>query len=363
MLPVLLLSGFHAIAGVGDPVDGHPNWSERDLHLWTNAARVAPLSFPKDAEQGGCSTDDWAGQVPVAPLRWNDALGRVARAHSADMAQTGELSHHSSDGTSMVERIQAAYGDRKAFAENVARGYPEARMAVLSGWMCSPGHRKNLLEPRYDEVGLGAVDVWFTQDLGDGGWTPHRINAAVHHPQEPVDSVTFWTDVWHPDDVAPEWVQVVVDGEVVALEQAFGSDGQGVWRGTLAVDGRCRPWFVEAAWSDGVVRWPAGGSYGVGECDFDDVEAGWLALQLEPGEGPHDPDWRDPSSPEGNDESDSDGTDDPETPRLTNLCATSPTPAGGLLLLAAFGLTRRRVRGRPGSGTDRRAGPRTPPRR
>ncbi|MFK7931715.1 MAG: CAP domain-containing protein [Myxococcota bacterium] len=363
MFLLLLSSVFVAQAGVGDPVDGHPSWLERDLHLWTNAARMAPHDFAKDAQDGGCDVDDWAKAGRVPPLRYNLSLARVARTHSADMHLTGELSHDSSDGRTMIERIQAAYGSDKAFGENVARGYPTARMAVLSGWMCSDGHRVNLLHSRYDEVGHGAVERWFTQDFGDGGGQPNPINSAVHEPEQPVDRVTFWSDTWSGVGATPDAVDVVLDGRVVTLAQVAGVGGGGLWTGDAAVDGRCSPWFVEAQWADRTVRWPESGSYAMGDCLFDDPGAGWLATQVERGAGPFDPDWLDPDA--GTDGTD--GTDDTDPPsggrRLTHLCAAQPGPLTGLGALLVLGLIRRRrAPARPATRTARRAEPQKPPR-
>ena len=42
-------------------------------------------------------------------------------------------------------------------AENIAAGYPTAE-DVVSGWMNSPGHRANILSPKYTEVGVGVVN-------------------------------------------------------------------------------------------------------------------------------------------------------------------------------------------------------------
>ena len=205
MLP-LLLALSHAHAGVGDPIDGHPTLAERDVHLWTNAARAAPIDFEKDNARGGCDPDDFEQRDPVQPVRWHHDLGVIARAHSVDMSTTGELSHDSSDGTSMVERIQGAYGTGKAFAENVGRGYLDGRSEVLEGWMCSDGHRHNLLDPRWDEAGLGEHQSFWTQDLGAGGVLPHPINVGYHEPAAPTQDVTFWVDTWSSHGDTPDVV-------------------------------------------------------------------------------------------------------------------------------------------------------------
>jgi len=344
MVLLLTLLAAPSLAGTGDPIDGTPSWAERDLHVWTNVARIAPHAFPKDADEGGCSPSEWATTPPTRPLRFHLDLARVARQHSQDLRSADQgLSHDSTDGTDMVERIQPVYGPGKAFGENLAYGYPTARSAVLQGWMCSDGHRKNLLDPRYDEVGHGVAGHYVTQDLGDGGGPPDRINAATHAPQDPITEAVITTDVWHPQGTAPDQVVAVVDGQEWPLNPLVGTEGQGIWQGAVDAGAGCVPWFVEARWADGTTRWPQDGSYAWGDCPWDDAGAGWLDLQLEPGDAPFDDiDER----PADTDDTDSGVTDEEYDPfPFTNLCATSPTTASvGLVLLGILGLRRRRRR-------------------
>lgn len=342
---VLLLALAHA--GSGDPIQGSPSWEERDLHLWTNAARLAPAAFAKDYAAGGCSVEEFtaAERLSVQPLGWSVPLGAVARAHSLDMQRSGVLTHDSSDGRTAVARIQEVYGTDKAFAENVARGFLTARSAVLEGWMCSAGHRENLLDPRWDEVGLGVADTWYTQDLGQGRVDPLPIGIAVHEPREPRSEADILMDVWSPEGTPPDRVEVVLSGETWPLTLTHGAAGAGIWSATVPADGRCTPWFVEATWGTRVERWPEEGSYAWGRCAYDDVEAGWLALQVEAGEGPFDTDvWEDTGGPLDSDPGDTDG-DEVDVVPWSNLCSTL---GGGLVALpltvVAAGAVRRRRR-------------------
>jgi hypothetical protein len=72
----------------------------------------------------------------------------------------------------MVDRLErAGYTGWTAIAENIAAGYPTPE-AVVQGWMSSPGHRANLLSPRYTEIGIGLVKssdrfgTFWTQNFG-----------------------------------------------------------------------------------------------------------------------------------------------------------------------------------------------------
>ena len=60
--------------------------------------------------------------------------------------------------------MMAACGLRGA-GENVAAGFGSGRSVVVRGWMTSPGHRANLLQPAYRLEGIGAV-----RDAGGRWW-------------------------------------------------------------------------------------------------------------------------------------------------------------------------------------------------
>lgn len=93
----------------------------------------------------------------LLPLKSNAALTWAALAHSRDMAQNDYFGHNALDGSSPWDRIDAAgYGNWYTLAENIAAGHktPEE---VLQGWLDSPRHRENLLNPEVNEAGIGYV--------------------------------------------------------------------------------------------------------------------------------------------------------------------------------------------------------------
>jgi uncharacterized protein YkwD len=104
-----------------------------------------------------------------APLRISGALTAAARAHSADMAAYDYFSHTGRDGSTFVVRAARA-GYSQASAENIAWGYPTAE-TVMTGWMNSDGHRRNILDCSSVVVGVGVAykadgSPYYTQDLG-----------------------------------------------------------------------------------------------------------------------------------------------------------------------------------------------------
>ena len=89
-------------------------------------------------------------------LRWNDALEKAARSHSADMAMRRQLSHAGGDGSSLSRRVERAGYDWSTIGENIAAGSADAN-AALADWMKSPGHCSNILSPEFTEVGVAGA--------------------------------------------------------------------------------------------------------------------------------------------------------------------------------------------------------------
>jgi uncharacterized protein YkwD len=92
-----------------------------------------------------------------APLTENARLERAAVLHSLDMATRQYFEHVDPDGVHPDARIvQQGYppilvGENLAWGETV-----KSSPAVIVGmWMNSPGHRANILEPGYREIGIG----------------------------------------------------------------------------------------------------------------------------------------------------------------------------------------------------------------
>jgi uncharacterized protein YkwD len=105
------------------------------------------------------------------PVRWNDALALSSRLHSEDMAHYNYFSHQGRDGSSPAQRAERAGYRYRAIGENIAAGQTEPEEA-MAGWIKSPGHCANLMNPAYTEMGAAfAVDrksemgVYWTQEF------------------------------------------------------------------------------------------------------------------------------------------------------------------------------------------------------
>jgi len=109
----------------------------------------------------------------LPPLHFSDGLAGLARRHSADMASSGTLSHLSSSGESLQDRlVQAGFLFEKA-GENIARSETYVADLIHRSLMESPEHRESLLDPDCDTVGIGVVETkegsyFVTQDFVRG---------------------------------------------------------------------------------------------------------------------------------------------------------------------------------------------------
>ena len=120
----------------------------------------------------------------LPPLATDAVLARASRGHSADMVKRSYFAHDSPEGRTVVDRLRAARyipkGRGWTVGENLAWGSGPlgSPRAIVQAWLDSPGHRKNLLSPRYSAVGLGIVHgspqdassgATFTTDFGRKG--------------------------------------------------------------------------------------------------------------------------------------------------------------------------------------------------
>lgn len=91
----------------------------------------------------------------LAPLHWNANLAAAAHNHALLMAQHDTLSHQFSGEAPLQDRTRSAGARFTEVAENVAEG-PSAEM-IHAGWMHSPPHRANLLDPELTDIGIAVA--------------------------------------------------------------------------------------------------------------------------------------------------------------------------------------------------------------
>jgi uncharacterized protein YkwD len=106
------------------------------------------------------------------PLRWNERLAAVARAHSLDMLNEGYFAHQDPQGRSVADRVEAAGMEWQAVGENIAifGNVAGAEVAFMNEPRFSKNHRANILNPDFTDVGIGVVAgpdgrLYITQDF------------------------------------------------------------------------------------------------------------------------------------------------------------------------------------------------------
>jgi Cysteine-rich secretory protein family len=91
----------------------------------------------------------------LAPLQWDAALFKAARKHALLMLNLNMLEHQLPNEPGLEARLAEAGARFAVIAENIAVG-PDP-YTIHKGWMNSPGHRKNILDPRLTSIGIAAV--------------------------------------------------------------------------------------------------------------------------------------------------------------------------------------------------------------
>lgn len=90
------------------------------------------------------------------PLRLNSKLAAAAKSHARAMAEQNFFGHSGKDGSRFSARIARQGYSYRTAAENIAAGQTSAGQVVTS-WLKSSGHRRNILNCRMTETGIAVV--------------------------------------------------------------------------------------------------------------------------------------------------------------------------------------------------------------
>lgn len=124
-------------------------------------------------------TNSFRQQNGLAPLALNSRLSNAAQTHTQNMAFQDFVSHTGVDGASVAQRVSATGYKWSLVAENVAAGYQTAA-DVVQGWINSPGHRSNLLNPTVTEIGVGYY--FLATDPGTETWNYYWTQVFADAP-------------------------------------------------------------------------------------------------------------------------------------------------------------------------------------
>lgn len=90
----------------------------------------------------------------LKPLKTNWELSRIARYKSEDMSSNQYFSHTSPTYGTPFQMIRAFGLSYRSAGENIAYGQ-RTPAAVVNAWMNSSGHRANILNASYTQIGVG----------------------------------------------------------------------------------------------------------------------------------------------------------------------------------------------------------------
>jgi uncharacterized protein YkwD len=135
----------------------------------------------------------------LEPLCIDPVLTRAARSHSKEMIEKDYFSHYSYDGEGVGSRLRRFGYDWSVCGENIAGGYgsPGEPDSIFELWINSTHHRANILDGRFQQVGVGTYTgsykgmegyTMYTVDFGSQSQTPE--NAHVTLPSSALCSQT-----------------------------------------------------------------------------------------------------------------------------------------------------------------------------
>ncbi|WP_297796265.1 CAP domain-containing protein [uncultured Marinobacter sp.] len=119
---------------------------QADMLRKVNAARASARS---------CGSEQFA---PAEPLTYNCPIEGAAEHHSNDMASNNFFSHTGSNGLRVGARVTATGYEWSVVGENIAAGYDDVD-TVVQAWLDSPGHCRNIMEPKFSQFAVRRVDT------------------------------------------------------------------------------------------------------------------------------------------------------------------------------------------------------------
>lgn len=157
------------------PAIAHGAPSGRPTACSSAQVQVSAATVAKASDATLCLLNRERAARGLKPLRLDAKLGKAARNHSLDMVKRGYFEHNSPNGRTPFQRMLATKyvpkGASWTLGENIGWGTEELAQpaALVRAWMKSPGHRRNILNPRFREIGIGIAIGIPLRDAGLAG--------------------------------------------------------------------------------------------------------------------------------------------------------------------------------------------------
>lgn len=152
LIPAMALGLLTACGGTSVPVEVSSGGS------LASSAIDLPAIAPSTATGGDASFANLLNDVRISngvdTVTYNGRLDAAAQSHADDMLVNNYFSHTGLNGSSAADRARAAGYDYIALGENIASGF-QTEATVMAGWVGSPGHQRNNIDPVFEEFGLG----------------------------------------------------------------------------------------------------------------------------------------------------------------------------------------------------------------
>ena len=112
-------------------------------------------------------TNSQRGKEELPLLQENSKLNASAVIKAEDMLAKQYFDHNSPSGEGVADLAEMVGYEFIAIGENLAMGNFQDDEALVQGWVDSPGHRENILNPRYQEIGVAVLQGEFA---GETTW-------------------------------------------------------------------------------------------------------------------------------------------------------------------------------------------------
>jgi uncharacterized protein YkwD len=135
-----------------------------------SSIRARVVALVNDARSNGrrCGRERFAAAPALGVSR---ELNEAAAAHARDMARKKFFEHRGSNGSQPKDRVLRAGYRPRLTGENIAYG-PESAEEAVAGWLASPGHCANIMDPRFEDMGVGLAtgrkrgQIYWVQEFG-----------------------------------------------------------------------------------------------------------------------------------------------------------------------------------------------------
>lgn len=142
----------------------------RVAHESNSAVRARVVELVNVARSQGrkCGRERFAAAPPLSVSR---DLNQAAADHARDMARKKYFEHEGRDGSQPKDRVLRAGYKSRLTGENIAMG-PESAEEVVAGWLDSPGHCANIMDARFQDIGVGLAtgrkrgQIYWVQNFG-----------------------------------------------------------------------------------------------------------------------------------------------------------------------------------------------------